>query len=97
VLPRLCRAVARGGAQAGRGHGQSRQPQVGRAAPHDQRRKRQALEPAALFADLNPIEQTFAKIKHRMRMTQKHAVNDTWRQIGDLVATIRSSEWINCC
>jgi hypothetical protein len=32
-----------------------------------------------------------------MRMTQKHAVNDTWRQIGDLVATIRSSEWINCC
>jgi putative transposase len=27
--------------------------------------------------DLNPIEQTFAKIKHWMRMAQKRTINDT--------------------
>jgi putative transposase len=42
--------------------------------------------------DLNPIEQTFAKIKHWMRMAQKRTPNDTWRHIGDLVATIPPSE-----
>lgn len=42
--------------------------------------------------DLNPIEQTFAKIKYCMRMAQKRIVNDTWRHIGDIVATIRPSE-----
>ncbi len=42
--------------------------------------------------DLNPIEQTFAKIKHWMRMAQKRTVTDTWRHIGDLVATIHASE-----
>lgn len=42
--------------------------------------------------DLNPIEQTFAKINHWMRMAQKRTVNDTWRHIGDLVTTIQPSE-----
>jgi transposase len=42
--------------------------------------------------DLNPIEQTFAKIEHWIRMAQKRNVNDTWRHIGDLVATIHPSE-----
>ena len=44
--------------------------------------------------DLNPIEQAFAKIKHWMRIAQKRTIEDTWRHIGDLVATIQPDE---CC
>jgi transposase len=29
--------------------------------------------------DLNPIEQTFAKIKHWLRLAQKRSIDDTWR------------------
>jgi hypothetical protein len=45
--------------------------------------------------DLNPIEQTFAKIKHWMRQDQKRTVEDTWRHIGTLVATIQPDECDN--
>ena len=42
--------------------------------------------------DLNPIEQTFAKIKHWMRVAQTRTVEDTWRHIGPLVETIEPRE-----
>ena len=45
--------------------------------------------------DLNPIEQTFAKIKHWMRIAQKRTLEDTWRHIGNLVATIKPRECAN--
>ena len=45
--------------------------------------------------DLNPIEQAFAKIKHWMRAAQKRTVDDTWRHIGHLVATIQPTECTN--
>jgi transposase len=45
--------------------------------------------------DLNPIEQTFAKIKHWMRTAQKRTVEDTWRHLGTLVSTIQSDECSN--
>jgi len=45
--------------------------------------------------DLNPIEQAFAKIKHWMRMAQKRSVEDLWRHVGDLVATIHPNECSN--
>ena len=45
--------------------------------------------------DLNPIEQAFAKIKHWMRKAQKRSIEDTWRHIGDLVATIDPGECDN--
>jgi transposase len=45
--------------------------------------------------DLNPIEQTFAKIKHWMPAAQRRSVEDTWRQIGALVATIEPDECAN--
>jgi len=32
--------------------------------------------------DLNPIEQTFAKIKHWMRMAQKRPKEDVWKHVG---------------
>ncbi len=45
--------------------------------------------------DLNPIEQSFAKIKHWMRMAQKRTIEDTWRQVGRLVPTITANECAN--
>ena len=45
--------------------------------------------------DLNPIEQTFAKIKHWMRMAQKRTIEDAWRHIGDLVTAIEPHECSN--
>jgi transposase len=45
--------------------------------------------------DLNPIEQTFAKIKHWMRAAQKRTVEDTWRHIGSLLETIQPNECNN--
>ena len=45
--------------------------------------------------DLNPIEQTFAKIKHWMRTAQRRTLEDTWRQIGTLVTTIEPGECSN--
>jgi len=45
--------------------------------------------------DLNPIEQTFAKIKHWMRLAQRRTTDDTWRHIGSLVPTILPAECAN--
>jgi transposase len=45
--------------------------------------------------DLNPIEQAFAKIKHWMRTAQKRTVEETWRHVGQLVATIEPQECAN--
>jgi len=45
--------------------------------------------------DLNPIEQAFAKIKHWMRHAQQRTVEDTWRRLGILVATIQPGECRN--
>jgi transposase len=45
--------------------------------------------------DLNPIEQTFAKIKHGMRCAQKRSVPDTWRHVGKLLEAIPPNECAN--
>ena len=45
--------------------------------------------------DLNPIEQAFAKIKHWMRDAQQRTVEDTWRHLGALLATIGPRECEN--
>ena len=45
--------------------------------------------------DLNPIEQTFAKIKHWMRMDQKRTTEEVWRNIGCLLGTISPDECAN--
>lgn len=45
--------------------------------------------------DLNPIEQTFAKIKHWMRQAQKRSVEDAWRHIGRLAQAIEPDECRN--
>lgn len=45
--------------------------------------------------DLNPIEQAFAKVKHWMRLAQKRTIEDTWRQIGDLIASFHPHECSN--
>jgi transposase len=45
--------------------------------------------------DLNPIEQTFARIKHWLRIAQKRSIEETWRYVGDLVSTIEPGECTN--
>ena len=45
--------------------------------------------------DLNPIEQTFAKIKHWMRSAQKRTIDDVCQHIGSLVTTISPAECSN--
>jgi putative transposase len=45
--------------------------------------------------DLNPIEQTFSKIKHWMRNAQKRTIEETWRHVGKLVGSITSNECAN--
>ena len=45
--------------------------------------------------DLNPIEQAFAKIKHWMRAAQQRSLEDTWRHVGNLVATFSPDECRN--
>ena len=42
--------------------------------------------------DPNPIEQTFSKIKHWMRMAQKRTIEETWRHVGTLLGTIAAKE-----
>ena len=45
--------------------------------------------------DLNPIEQTFAQIKHWMRCAQKRSVDDIWPHLGYLVDTIQPNQCAN--
>lgn len=45
--------------------------------------------------DMNPIEQTFAKVKHWMRMAQKRTIEETWRYLGNLIATVSPEECAN--
>ena len=45
--------------------------------------------------DLNPIEQTFAKIKHWMRSAQKRTIDDVCRTLGELVHAIQPAECKN--
>ena len=45
--------------------------------------------------DMNPIEQTFAKVKHWMRMAQKRTIEDTWRYLGRLIETVSPEECAN--
>jgi len=45
--------------------------------------------------DLNPIEQTFAKVKHWMRMAQRRTIDEAWRQVGQIVGAITPKECAN--
>lgn len=45
--------------------------------------------------DLNPIEQTFSKIKHWMRMAQARSVDTVQDVLADIINTITPNECIN--
>jgi putative transposase len=45
--------------------------------------------------DMNPIEQTFAKVKHWMRMAQKRTIEETWSYLGRLISTVTPEECTN--
>jgi transposase len=45
--------------------------------------------------DLNPIEQTFSKIKHWMRMAQNRSIETVQNELGKLITTITPLECSN--
>jgi len=45
--------------------------------------------------DLNPIEKLFAKLKALLRKAAKRSVEALWKEIGDLLNTISSTECAN--
>jgi len=45
--------------------------------------------------DLNPIEQTFSKIKHWMRSAQKRSKEGVWRKVGSIIETVTAKECAN--
>ena len=45
--------------------------------------------------DLNPIEQVFAKLKHRMRDAAERTVETTWRRLGALLQTFPPNQCAN--
>lgn len=45
--------------------------------------------------DLNPIEQVFAKLKHKMRDAAERTVENTWRRLGALLQTFPPNECAN--
>jgi transposase len=45
--------------------------------------------------DLNPIEQVFAKLKHRMRDAAERTVENTWQRLGALLQTFPPNECAN--
>ena len=45
--------------------------------------------------DLNPIEQVFAKLKHRIRDAAQRTVENTWRRLGALLQTFPPNECAN--
>ena len=45
--------------------------------------------------DLNPIEQVFAKLKHRMRDAAERTVENTWRRLRALLKTFPPNECAN--
>ena len=66
----------------------------------DVRRMIRAVGARVLFLppyspDLNPIEQVFAKLKHKMREAAERTVEDTWRRVGALLQTFSPKECAN--
>ena len=59
------------------------------------RRRGASWFPAPLSPDMNPIEKTFAKLKHWMRMAQGRTIEETWRCLGRLIATVTPEECAN--
>jgi putative transposase len=45
--------------------------------------------------DLNPIEQTFAKVKHWLRMAQARSIDAIHEQVASLVGAISPTECVN--
>jgi transposase len=45
--------------------------------------------------DLNPIEQTFAKLKHLMRRAASRSIDTTWQSAGELIKTFTPQECAN--
>ena len=78
-------AAVRAGQRIGILYGQSRVP-VAMIVPYE------TPDLPTHSPDLNPIEQAFAKIKDWVCDTQMRMVENTWRHLGTLLATIEPRE-----
>ena len=45
--------------------------------------------------DLNPIEQSFAQIKHWMRLAQTRTHEEIWRNLGNIAGAIKPQQCAN--
>lgn len=45
--------------------------------------------------DLNPIEKLFAKLKALLRKAAKRSIDALWKEIGELLNTVSSTECVN--
>ena len=45
--------------------------------------------------DLNPIEKLFAKLKTRLRKAAQPSTEELWKEIGELLNTVTTSECAN--
>src|SRR5277367_5253300 len=75
-----------------RGHGQLGQPQKQNRAPAHPLRGSQALLPAKILTDLNPIEQVFAKLKHFLRKAAARTVDAVCLAIGEVLQLFSPGE-----
>ena len=66
-----------------------------RGPPGDRGRRRVDPLPAALLADLNQIEQLFAKLKASLHTVAAHTKDELWQAIGLLLAAVPPSECAN--
>src|SRR5260221_2277959 len=63
--------------------------------PSYPRRRRQASLPAALFPDLNAIEQVFAKLKTLLRKAGERTIEATCRRGGSVLREVRTDPCAN--
>jgi hypothetical protein len=78
-----------------RRHGQSRQPQGLSRLPAHPLSRRQVVLPSEILADLNPIEQVFAKLKHLLRKAAARTVEAICAAVSQILGTFTSEECAN--
>ena len=78
-----------------RDHGQSWQPSGQNHAPARSLGRSQAVLPAEILPDLNPIEQVFAKLKHLLRKAAARTADTVCAAIGEALQAFAPEECAN--
>src|SRR6266436_3717676 len=78
-----------------RHYGQSSCPQGRRRARENRGNRRNAAVPTPYSLDLNPIEQSFAKLKAHLRKSSERSIPALWDRIGTTLQTFTPEECNN--